>query len=238
MPRKPRLAPGGWCFHVINRGVNRAKVFHKRSDYAAFMALLDDACARVPMRVMAYCLMPNHFHMAVWPLHDGDMGRWMAWLLTTHATRYNAHYKRSGHVWQGRYKSFPVQQDGSLVQVCKYIERNPIRAGLVERADDWRWSSAKHWKGPDSVSVAEKGSDPFLKPAPGAPGWLTSGPVARPADWLRWVHGDQPEDLLRRLRLAIERGRPFGATEWVMDAAKRLGLESALRDFGRPRKGV
>ena len=235
MPRRPRIAPGGWCFHIINRGVNNAKVFHKRSDYAAFVALLDDACQRVPMRVISYCLMPNHYHMALWPHSDGDLGRWMAWLMTTHATRYNRHYKRSGHVWQGRYKSFPIQQDNHLVQVCRYIERNPVRAGLVRRADEWTWSSARLWAGSDPVSGTETGSDPLLRPSPDAPEWLNVGPVERRSDWLRWVHGDQPEDTLRRLQIALDRGRPFGSTQWVLDAARRLGLESALRDPGRPR---
>ena len=211
-------------------------MFYKRSDYAAFVALIDEACARLPMRVLGFCLMPNHYHFALWPHNDGDLGRWMAWLMTTHAVRYNKHYKRSGPIWQGRYKSFPIQQDVNLNQVCRYIERNPVKAGLVDRADEWGWSSARYWRGSDPVSGTETGSDPFSRPAADAPGWLTVGPVPRAGNWLASLHGDQPEDVVRRLRLAIERGRPFGATEWIEDAAKRLGLEAALRSPGRPPK--
>jgi putative transposase len=83
----------------LNRGNARASVFRKPRDYEAFSALLGEAGLRVSMRLIAYCLMPNHFHLAVWPLEDGDLSRWIQWLLTTHVRRYLAHYHRTGHVW-------------------------------------------------------------------------------------------------------------------------------------------
>jgi len=85
------------------------------------------------MRVLAYCLMPNHFHLALWPQADGDLSRWMQWVLTAHVRRYHRHYGSSGHVWQGRFKAFPIQADGHLLTVLRYIERNPVRAGLGGR---------------------------------------------------------------------------------------------------------
>src|SRR5262245_52345083 len=98
MPRTARADVGGFCYHVINRGNRRAQVFHKDADYAAFAKVLRQGCARFGMRVLAYCLMPNHFHLALWPREDGDLGVWMQWLLTTHVRRYHRHYRSSGHV--------------------------------------------------------------------------------------------------------------------------------------------
>ena len=135
MPRTARASVANYCYHVLNRGNNRARVFHKEDDFAAFADLLVEAKLRHPMRILAYCLMPNHFHLALWPLGDGDLGRWMHWLLTAHVRRYQRHYHSTGHVWQGRFKAFPIQEDEHLLIVLRYIERNALRAGLVERAE-------------------------------------------------------------------------------------------------------
>ena len=91
MPRTARASAANVCYHVLNRGNNRACVFHQDGDFQAFVDLLSEAKLRHPMRVLAYCVMPNHFHLALWPLGDGDLGRWMHWLLT-------AHVHSSGHV--------------------------------------------------------------------------------------------------------------------------------------------
>jgi len=134
MPRGARAAQGGYCYHVLNRGNGRRTVFHKKGDYAAFVKLLGGAGERAGMRLLAYCLMPNHFHLAVWPVHDGDLSRYMMWLLTAHVRRYHQHYHSSGHVWQGRFRAFAIQEDNHLLSVLRYIERNPVRAELCERA--------------------------------------------------------------------------------------------------------
>ncbi len=152
MPRPARATGGGYCYHVINRGNGRAQVFHADGDYQAFIGLLSQACERLPMRLLAYCLMPNHFHLALWPHHDGDLSRWMHWLLPAYVRRYQQWHESSGHVWQGRFKAFPIAQDEHLLTVVRYIELNPVRARLVARADDWRWSSARTWS--ESVRVS------------------------------------------------------------------------------------
>ena len=142
MPRTARAAPGGVCTHVINRGNAGNRVFHDATDYRAFLDALTAACVQRSMRILAYCLMPNHFHLVLWPLENGDLGRWMQWLLTTQVRRHHRRHGSSGHLWQGRFKSFPVQEDKHLLTVLRYVERNPLRAGLVEAAEDWDWSSA------------------------------------------------------------------------------------------------
>ena len=136
MPRNPRASQGGYCYHVLNRGNGRQTLFHKNGDFAAFVTLLRQAGERVPMRLLAYCLMPNHFHLALWPRGDGDLSDYMGWLLTAHVRRYHQHYHGSGHVYQGRFRSFPIQEDDHLLTVLRYIERNPVRAALVQQAQD------------------------------------------------------------------------------------------------------
>ena len=135
MPRTARAAVGGVCYHVINRGNGRMKVFHNAEDHVNFLELLHRANARIDMRLLAFCLMPNHFHLVLWPRQDGDLGRHLQWLLTSDVRRY--HRMRgpgsSGHVWQGRFKAFPIEQDIHLLTVMRYVERNPLRARLVEK---------------------------------------------------------------------------------------------------------
>ena len=126
MPRTARASAGNVCYHVLNGGNGRNTVFHQDGDYGAFLKLLNQANKRVSMRLLAFCLMPNHFHLVAWPRKDGDLSRWMQWLMTSHVRRYHRHYDSSGHVWQGRFKAFPIQSDEHLLTVMRYVERNPV----------------------------------------------------------------------------------------------------------------
>lgn len=215
MSRTARASVCGLCYHVINRGNARAEVFRKPEDYAAFRELLRAATARMRMQVLAYCLMPNHFHLALWPRQDGDLSRFMQWLLTAHVRRSHHHYQSSGHVWQGRFKAFPIQQDEHLLTVLRYIERNALRAGLVARAEDWLWASLR-----------ERGA----KQA-----WLHPAPVAGPKDWAGWVNAPMTDAEVETLRHSVNRGTPFGTGAWMQRTARRLGLEASLNPRGRPR---
>jgi putative transposase len=218
MPRAARAFEGGLCYHVLNRGNARRKVFFKDRDYQAFLKAIGHACVEVPMRVLGYCLMPNHFHVVVWPEQDGDLSRWLHWLLNTHVRRYHQHDHSSGHIWQGRCKAFPIGQDEHLLTVLRYAERNPVRAELVHRAEEWQWSSAGLW------GAAER------------PSYLVSGPVERPAGWLGWVNAALTAGELDRLRRSVNRGTPYGESAWTAKIADRLGLQATLRPRGRPRK--
>src|SRR5271170_726239 len=114
MPRTARASRAGYCYHVLNWGNGRKTVFHKDADFDAFVKLLKEAGERTPIRLLSYCLMPNHFHLAVWPQHDNDLSDYMMWLLPAHVRRYQKHYHSSGHVWQGRFKAFRVSEDEHL----------------------------------------------------------------------------------------------------------------------------
>jgi putative transposase len=217
MPRTARASAGGYIYHALNRGNRRADVFHKPGDFDAFVAAIAEARRHLPVDLFGYCLMPNHFHLVLRPREDGDLGRWMRRLLTTHAKRYHLHYGTSGHVWQGRFKAFPIQDDGHLVTVLRYVERNPLRAELVGRAEHWKWSSL----------AGRLAGDPEL--------WLEEPAPHDPA-WLERVNEPLSAGDLARLRESVARERPFGAEDWTRWTAERLGLGFTLRGRGRPRK--
>src|SRR5436190_578686 len=141
MPRTARSTPAGFAYHVINRGNRRAQVFHGDGDYESFVRLLAKAAARFPVRLVGFCLLSNH--LALWPETDDASSDFMHWLLTTHAMCYLKQYRITGHVWQGRFRVFPIQEDDHLLSVLRYIERNPLRAGLVTSAEHWGWSSLR-----------------------------------------------------------------------------------------------
>ena len=142
------------------------------------------------MRILAYCLMPNHFHLVLWPQEDGDVSRWMQWLQTTHVRRYHEHYRTSGHVWQGRFKAFPIQENEHLLTVLRYVERNPLRAGLVAEVDLWPWSSLA------------------VRTLPDAPAWFSNGPVPRGDNWLEHVARPQTDMELLALRKRVNAACP------------------------------
>lgn len=223
MPRTPRHAPGDHFYHVLNRANGRARIFRKSTDYEAFERVLLETLERRPMRVLAYCLMPNHWHMVLRPHNDGDLSKFMQWLTLTHTQRWHAHRHTAGtgHLYQGRYKSFPVQSGHHLICVLRYVERNPLRANLVRRVQDWRWSSL--WR-------RERGAAEDSL-------WLHKWPGGVPDGWSREMNREhQSEEELRAIRNCVNRGRPFGSDAWQKRTAGTLGLESTLRPRGRPKK--
>ena len=130
-------------YHVPNRGVARLALFEKEGDYEAFERVLSEALLEHPTRLLGYCIMPNHWHLVLWPRKEGELTEFLRWLTHTHVMRWHAHFgtSRTGHLYQGRFKAFPIQTDDQLYTVLRYVERNPLRAELVDRAENWRWSS-------------------------------------------------------------------------------------------------
>jgi len=223
MPRRPRYAPGGLVYHVLNRAVARQTLFEKDADYAAFEAVLHEAMARHPTRLLAYQVMPNHWHMVLWPREDGELTAFLRWLTHTHVMRWHAHHGTSGtgHLYQGRFKSFPIQTNDYFYTGIRYVERNAKRANLVERAEDWRWSSL--WRRVHGNAEAKQ--------------LLHRWPLPEPTDWVKLVNRPQTEAELAAVRRSVLRGSPFGTPLWQTRTAKRLGLEWTLRARGRPRTG-
>lgn len=209
-------------YHVLNRSNAGMTLFESDDDFAAFESVLERARERAGAHVLAYCVMPNHWHMVLAPESDAEVSNFLGWLTLTHAQRWHAAHGTAGggHVYQGRFKSFPVQHDRYFERVCRYVERNPLRAGLVARAEDWRWSSL--WRRTHGDAAARA--------------LLTDWPYEQPADWLTLVNQPQTDAELAELRTSAQRGRPFGEPDWVAATVARLGLTSTLRGRGRPKK--
>lgn len=222
MARHARIAPGGWIFHVLNRGNDRRRIFDSARCYAEFLEIVELSRQRCDMRVLAYCLMPNHWHMLLWPRQDHDLSRFIHRIASTHSKRWHRRHGTTGlgHLYQGRFKSFPVGEDAYLWTVCRYIERNALRANLVERAAEWKWSSL-----PDRIA----------RRLPPQPVTLAAFPSDLPMNWEEHVERPHSDKELSALRKATTLARPYGSASWQVWAAKRLGLPTTVRPVGRPR---
>jgi putative transposase len=162
--------------------------------------------------------MPNHIHLVARPHDGGDVAHWMHWLFRTHVRWSHAKYGTTGRLWQGRFKAFVAQEDHHLLTLMRYVERNALRANLVERAEDWAWGSLA-WRRTSVPAVH-----------------LTESPVPLPSYWRHLVNEPQTAVELAEIRTCVNRQRPFGAEEWVARQASELGLEQSTAPIGRPRK--
>lgn len=216
MPRSPRQVAAGVCFHVLNRGNGRQPLFHKPGDYDAFVAILAEAMRRHDVELFSWCVLPNHWHLVLRPRRKEALAKFMRWLTVTHVRRH--HGSAPGHLYQGRYKSFPVEEDDYFLALCRYVEANPLRAKLVSKAEQWKWSSLRQREA--------RAAEPALAP------W----PVDRPRAWAALVNEPIEPDQRERVQASLKRGRPLGSAPWVRRTAARLGLESTLNPRGRPRK--
>lgn len=205
MPRQRRVMVDGAAYHVLTRGNRKQTIFHKPGDYRAFLGILEEAQGLFDMPVCGVCVMGNHIHLVLWPDKAETISAYMHWVLNAHVHRYHRHYNLTGlgHLYQDRYKAFPIQDERHLYTVMRYVEANPIRAGLIQRAEDWEWSSA---------SLRNK------------PGWreilANDGRLQLPADWLSIVNQCLPKNQLAALRQSVRRGEPFGDADWVERVSK------------------
>ena len=208
----------GGHYHVISRGNNRAAVFHDTHDFEAFVRLMEQAQSRVRLSILAACVMPNHFHVVAAQQAATDISRWIHWLLTTHTHRHHLKYESCGRVWQGRFKAFPIEQDVHLLTVMRYVERNALRAGLVERAESWPWCSLawRHGRGP--------GAAPQL------------AEVSLPTDWAGWVNAPQTAEELEAIRACVNHQKPYGGDAWARAQSTLSPNRSTGRRRGRPNK--
>lgn len=226
MPRPPRTIEGDTVYHVLNRANARMQIFEKEKDYIAFEKIIIEAKSKFPMRILAYCLMPNHWHFVLHPQDSEDLAIFMRWLTLTHTQRWLVYRNMVGygHLYQGRYKSFPVQKDSHFLQVCQYVERNALRAKLVNKAEEWRWGS---------VWIRKYGNQKQNK-------ILSPWPISVPDDYHAHLNrkDEQESDILESVRHSVNRGKPFGSQGWIEKIAKKFKLGSTLNPRGRPRKGT
>ena len=226
MGRAKRVDVGGYVYHALNRGNGRMTLFEKRGDYEAFERVIEQAVERFPsLELLAYCVMPNHWHFVVRTARNGQLSSFFAWVTLTHTQRWHAHRHTSGggHVYQGRFKSFLVEDDRHFATVCRYVERNPLRSGLVRQAQDWRWSSLWRWHAGSDRERA------ILKAWPTPSG-------RRPRRWVATVNKPQSAEEEEALHRAISRGQPFGSPSWQEKMIKQFELQSTCRNPGRPKQ--
>lgn len=221
MPRARRADEAGGLYHALNRGNARRTIFCKDADYQAFERIVGEGLDRYEVELFAWQWMPNHWHMVLRSGVDGAMSQFLRWVTATHTMRYHAHYHTSGegHVYQGRFKSFPIQDDGHFLTVCRYVERNALRANLIDRAEKWPWGSLWRW---------------LQRPEP-EPRILSAWPISRTPGWVDRVNEALTPGELKSLRQSAQRGSPYGETGWVDKVVKRFGLQSTIRPRGRPR---
>ncbi|MCC6681687.1 MAG: transposase [Phycisphaeraceae bacterium] len=221
MPRRPRVTPGGFVYHVLNRTVAGLPLFRKEADYEAFERIMIEAHERHPLRILAWCLMPNHWHFVVWPRAEGQVTAHFRWLTHTHAMRWHVAHNTvgRGHLYQGRFKSFPIQLDEHFFTACRYVERNALKAGVVNRAEQWRWGSL--W-------ARRQGHEQLQ-------GILSDWPIERPRHWMALVNQPMTQEEAERFQMCMARSRPYGEETWQNRQARRLGLLHTLRREGRPK---
>jgi len=218
MPRHKRISPDGFVQHVLNRGDHRETLFHKPGDFRAFLLALAETACRIPMRILAYCIMRNHFHLLLWPYNGRDLPDFMHLLMSVHIGRYLRHYPPAspGHIYQSRYTNSIVETGSSVLAVARYIEANALSANIVQRAEDYRWSSASPYAlGDDRPTLSD---------------W----PVPKPADWLTLLNLRTPAQELKRIQRSAARGAPYGSPAWVDRIVKEYQLEHTIRRCGRP----
>ncbi len=220
MPRRPRHGPAGFVYHVLNRSAGRIALFRREQDFAAMERVLLAAKTRVDLPLLAWCFMKNHWHFVVQPKTDTQVTDFFRWLAHTHAMRWRVARATVGwgHLYQGRFKSFPVQDEVYFLRLCRYVEANAVRARLARCAEEWQWGG---------LYARQMGGKDFA---------LAAWPVDRPRRWSALVNQSVAADELEELRTSVNRGRPLGDEGWVRATARRLGLEFTLHGVGRPRK--
>ncbi len=211
MPRRPRGELRGEIHHILNRGNNREIVFHDETDHSRFILAMKEAKTRVPIRVYSFTTMSNHFHAVVQPRDIDTLSRFVHAWMSGHAQKHNCRYRLPGHIWQGRFKAFPVEGDSHFLTVMKYVLLNPVRAGIVANPRDYPWSSLNHR---DIV-------DPWPMPV---------------LDLDEWLRAPLEPKLLEAIRNSVNRQLPFGDTAWTKRTAAALGIPTTPPRRGRPPK--
>lgn len=221
MPRQARVSVANVIYHVINRANGRTTIFHNEKEYCHFISLVKEARDLTDMRILGYCIMPNHWHFILYPKTDTQLSEFMSWLTSTHVRQYRTKTKTIGygHLYQDRYKSFPVETNEYLQTLIRYVEQNPLRAKIVKRAEDWIWSS---------LYVREKESDRAKK-------LLAELPFDLPINYLESVNDSMNKESLELVRVSVNKGTPYGKDGWVKEMVTTHGLVHTTRGKGRPK---
>jgi putative transposase len=226
MARQPRLSLPSYPHHVIQRGNNRQPIFFEPKDYEVFLDCLRAAKQKCHARLYAYVLMTNHIHLLVEPEREGDLGRFMQSVGRRYVRYINDTYERTGTLWEGRFKSAIVSRDEYLIACSRYIELNPVRAGMVRHPREYRWSSfhGRAMGRPDNLLDEDA--------------WyitLGDNPQARAAVYAHWLEDSVSDNEWDRIRTATQQGRVVGSDAFQEEIGSQVGRRLAGETRGRPR---
>ena len=218
MARLARVVAQGTPHHVTQRGNRRQQVFFREEDYQAYLDLLAEWCELQGVEIWAYCLMPNHVHLMVVPRSAEGLARAIGEAHRRYTRFINFREKWRGYLWQGRFASFPMDRAYALA-CARYIELNPVRAGLAKKPEGWLWSSAgAHLRG-------EIG--PIIR---------SPKPLGNPAEWASLLNGGLAEAEAEAIRRAERTGRPLGSERFIERLEGRLGRALKPQKPGRKKK--
>jgi putative transposase len=221
MPRSLRIDVGGEIYHCLNRAVARQQIFNSPDDYHLFLSILEEVYDVAAVDILAFAIMPNHWHLVLRPRQDGGLADFMKRLTVTHTQRYRVATKTVGQgpVYQGRYKSFLIQEDEHLLTVLRYVERNPVAAHLVKSPADWQFGS---------YYIRNKGAVKDKR-------WLAEWPIPEPIDYNTTLEIPLSAREYEKIMLSRDKGVPFGSASYVLDKVEEHHLQSTLRGRGRPK---
>jgi putative transposase len=218
MPRIARVVVANYPHHITQRGTNRANIFHDDEDREYFLQNLNEFASKTGTKIWAYCLMDNHFHLLLEPDRNQSLGKCLHGATFRYAQYFNQKYDRSGRLWQNRYFSCPVDKEEYLWAVVRYIENNPVRAKIVDKAESWEWSSAK------AHIMGEQKETLILHE------WLNE--TERP-EYRSFIKDDGMNDEIRK---ATATGRPLGSMSFIEMLEKMTGRQLRPKKGGRPKK--
>lgn len=217
MPRIARNLADEQIYHIINRGNRRSAIFHDSYDYDKFLNLLFDAKEKYDISCYAYCLMSNHYDLVLYTNVGENLSFAMHHINSSYVRYYNRRYKLSGHLWQGRYKSFIVQEEVYLLTLIKYVEANPLRAKIVKDCVLYKYSSAYNRVNELSSLI------------------INDLPIVLPKNWHSYINEKSSKTNLDSIRNSISRQSPLGDPTWQSFTSNKYGLESTLNPIGRPK---
>jgi putative transposase len=222
MPRIARIIGVGYPHHIVQRGNNREKVFLNRGDYERYLSFLLKYSEEKRAAVLAYCLMPNHIHLLVRPSEETALPKMMQGITLCYSKYFNGKNGRTGRLWECRYHSTVIDEESYLWSVSKYIENNPVRAGIVRRPQDYPYSSAK------AHILGRK--DPFLKEP--------LFDISELKEYRRVIRSEDDKKILEEIRKHTRLGKPLGDGGFLNTLSERLGHSLSFRPKGRPRKNI
>ena len=227
MPRPPRISLEGLVYHIINRGNNRGDVFKEESDFDVYLKVIKKFKEKYSLKLYGYCLMNNHTHLIIEPTKANTLSKAIQSITLSQIRLYHSKYNSSGHLWQGRFKNPVIQTDEYLLECLKYIELNPVRANIVSRPEDYRWSSYRfHAFGEDENSMLDP--DPMYLS-------LADTEEKRQKVYRDFIASEQDKNIFDLIRKSIANDSILGEDNFIDKLREKLALSKSRRR-GRPKK--